>query len=446
MAKRRRRKKLPEPSVVQIEAMSHEGRGIAHIDGKTVFVFGALEGEEVRIQIRKSNRNFDEAVTLDVIQASAMRVKPKCDAFEVCGGCSLQHMDNDDQVVFKQQSLMEMLEHAGVDVGQVIPALRSNAWGYRRKARLGVKYVRKKGRVLVGFRERNTRYLADMSRCEVLVPEVGHRLQTLAALIESLEAKESIPQIEVACDDDHLALVFRNLKDLSLEDAEKLIDFARSNGVWIQLQPGGPDSITNLYPDKQSLYFSPLENDDIKIRFRVVDFTQVNAGINQQMVKQALEFLDLNKHDRVLDLFCGLGNFSLPIARLCSTLTGVEGDPAMVARAKENALEHNIDNSDYFVADLTRPDPDTGWMKQQYDKILLDPPRSGALELVQIIARFRARIIVYVSCQPASLVRDSKIICDSGYRLSHFGVMDMFPQTAHVESMAVFQQERGHSN
>ncbi len=446
MSRRRRRRQLPEPSVVHIEAMSHEGRGIAHIDGKTIFVFGALKDEEVRIQIRKTNRNYDQAVTLDVIQASAMRVQPKCDAFDVCGGCSLQHMKNDDQVAFKQQSLLEMLEHAGINVGQVIPALRSSAWGYRRKARLGVKYVRKKGRVLVGFRERNTPYLADMSRCEVLVPEVGHRLQALADLIESLEARESIPQIEVACDDDHVALVFRNLRDLSSEDTEKLIDFAKLNSFWIQLQPGGPDSITNLYPDKQSLYFSPLENDDIKIRFRVVDFTQVNAGINQQMVKQVLDFLDLNKQDRVLDLFCGLGNFSLPIARLCATLTAVEGDQAMVTRAKENALEHNIDNGDYFVADLTRPVPGTGWMKQQYDKILLDPPRSGALEIVQIISRFRAGIIVYVSCQPASLVRDSKIICDSGYRLTHFGVMDMFPQTAHVESMAVFEQARKHSN
>jgi len=446
MSKRRRRRKLPEPSVVHIEAMSHEGRGIAHIDGKTVFVFGALKGEEVRIQIHKANRNYDEAITLDVIQASAKRVQPKCDAFDVCGGCSLQHMDNDDQVVFKQQSLVEMMAHAGINVGQVIPALRSKAWGYRRKARLGVKYVHKKGRVLVGFRERNTRYLADMSRCEVLVPEVGHRLQALADLIESLEARESIPQIEVACDDHHVALVFRNLRDLSDTDTEKLIDFAKSNEFWIQLQPGGPDSITNLYPHKQPLYFSPLENDDIKIGFKVIDFTQVNAGINQQMVKQALDYLDLNKQDRVLDLFCGLGNFSLPMARLCSTVTGVEADLAMVTRAKQNALEHGIVNSDYFVADLTRLDPDTGWMKQQYDKILIDPPRSGALEIAKSIARFNARVLVYVSCQPSSLVRDSKIICDNGYRLTHLGIMDMFPQTAHVESMAIFEQQRGHSN
>ncbi len=446
MAPRRRRRKLPEPSIVQIEAMSHEGRGIAHIGGKTVFVFGALKGEEVRIQIQKTNRNYDQAITLDVIQASAKRVQPKCAAFEVCGGCSLQHMDNVDQVVFKQQSLLEMMEHARIDVGQVLPPLRSQAWGYRRKARLGVKYVRKKGRALVGFRERNTRYLADMSSCEVLVPEVGHRLHALASLIESLEARESIPQIEVASDDHHVALVFRNLRDLSDADTEKLIDFARDNEFWIQLQPGGPNSITNLYPPEQPLYFSPLENDDIKIGFKVIDFTQVNTGINQQMVKQVLSFLDLKCTDRVLDLFCGLGNFSLPIARRCSTLTGVEGDLAMVTRARQNALEHGIVNSDYFVADLTRLDPDAGWMKQQYDKILIDPPRSGALEIVNSIARFNARVLVYVSCQPSSLVRDSKIICDNGYRLSHLGIIDMFPQTAHVESMAVFEQSRGHSN
>ena len=288
MAKRSRRRQLPEPSVVHIEGMSHEGRGIAHIGGKTVFVFGALEGEEVRIQIRKTTRNYDEAITLDVIQASELRVKPKCDAFEVCGGCSLQHMDNDDQVALKQRSILEMMRHAGIKIEQVIPPLRSHPWGYRRKARLGVKFVRKKGRVLVGFRERNTPFLADMSRCEVLIPQVGSRLQDLAELIESLDTRETIPQVEVASDDSNIALVFRHLKPLSIDDRDKLINFASQNNFWIQLQPAGPDSIVNLYPEQQSLYFSPLQNDDIKICFEPVDFTQVNADINQQMVAQAL--------------------------------------------------------------------------------------------------------------------------------------------------------------
>ncbi len=439
MSKRRRRRQLPEPCVVDIEAMSHEGRGIAHIDGKTVFVFGALEGEEVRIQIRKTSRNYDEAITLDVIQPSELRITPKCEAFEVCGGCSLQHMDNDEQVAFKQRSLLEMMSHAGIEIEQVISPLRSQPWGYRRKARLGVKFVRKKGRVLVGFRERNTPYLADMSRCEVLIPQVGHRLQDLAELIASFDARETIPQIEVASDDSNVALVFRHLKPLSKNDNEKLTDFARANDIWIQLQPGGPDSIINLYPEEQALYFSPLSKGDIKIRFDPLDFTQVNAEINQQMVEQALHFLDLKNTDKVLDLFCGLGNFTLPIARRCSKVTGIEGDAPMVARAKQNALVQAIDNSDYFVADLSQPDPEVGWMRQQYDKILLDPPRLGAAEIARSIARFGAKTIVYISCQPASLVRDCKIICDNGYRLTHLGIMDMFPQTAHVESMAVFE-------
>ena len=440
MSKRRRRRQLPEPSQVHIEAMSHEGRGIAHIDGKIVFVFGALEGEEVRIQVRKISRNYDEAVTLDVIQPSDLLIKPKCEAFEVCGGCSLQHMDNDEQVAFKQRSLLEMMSHAGIEIEQVILPLRSHPWGYRRKARLGVKFVRKKGRVLVGFRERNTPYLADMSRCEVLIPQVGRRLQDLAGLIASLDARETIPQIEVASDDTNVGLVFRHLKPLSKDDSEKLIDFAKANDIWIQLQPGGPDSIINLYPEQQVLYFTPLANDDIKIRFDPVDFTQVNAEINQQMVEQALHFLDLKKTDKVLDLFCGLGNFTLPIARRCSKVTGIEGDAPMVSRAKQNALAHAIDNSEYFVADLSHPDPEVGWMRRQYDKILLDPPRLGAAEIAQSIARFGAKTIVYISCQPASLVRDSKFICDNGYRLRYLGIMDMFPQTAHVESMAVFER------
>jgi 23S rRNA (uracil1939-C5)-methyltransferase len=335
-----------------------------------------------------------------------------------------------------------MLHHAGIEIGEVIPPLRSHPWGYRRKARLGVKFVRKKGRVLVGFRERDTSFLADMSRCEVLIPQVGHHLRDLAHLIESLEARETIPQIEVASDDSHIALVFRHLRPLSKDDREKLVDFARHNDVWVQLQPGGPDNIVNLYPQQQPLQFAPLQNEDININFDAVDFTQVNAEINQQMVAQALHYLDLNEEDRVLDLFCGLGNFSLPMARRCLKVTGIEGDTPMVGRAKQNALDHAINNSEYFVADLSHPDPDIGWMRQQYDKILLDPPRLGALEMAQVISRFGAEIIVYISCQPASLVRDSKIICDIGYRCTHLGIMDMFPQTAHVESMAVFKRAK----
>ncbi len=438
MARRRRRSQPTEPVTLRIDAMSHEGRGIANINGKTVFVFGALKGELVKAQIQKTSQKFDQATTIEVLEPAAQRVQPRCEAFERCGGCSLQHLDNDDQVDFKQQTLVDMMQHAGLKASQVLPPLRSKPWGYRRKARLGVKYVRKKGRVLVGFRERNASFLADMSSCEVLIPEVGHQLQNLAALIEQLDARESIPQIEVAADDERVILLFRHLKELSMSDTQKLTDFARQTGFNLQLQPKGPDSITNLFPEYQPLHFSPLPEENIKINFTAVDFVQVNNDINQQMVAQALKFLQLEPKDHVLDLFCGLGNFTLAMARRCEQVTGVEGDMAMVQRAKNNAGENNIENTEYYSADLTQIDNDWPWMRQKFDKILLDPPRSGAMEIAEQIKRFEASIIVYVSCQPASLVRDSSIICDNGYKLTHFGVMDMFPQTAHVESMAVF--------
>jgi len=440
MARRRRRAPLPEPVTLNIEAMSHEGRGIANINGKTVFVFGALKGETVTAQIQKTSRKFDEAYTLEVLEASPQRVNAKCAAFERCGGCSLQHLENDDQIDLKQNSLLEMMQHAGVKTGQIMPPLRSKSWGYRRKARLGVKYVRKKGRVLVGFRERNASFLADMTHCEVLIPEVGHRLQDLANLIEQLDARESIPQIEVAADDERVVLVFRHLQELSQADREKLIDFAGEFNFSIQLQAKGPDSIQTLYPQEQSLKFAPLPDNEVHINFSAVDFVQVNNDINQQMVAQALEHLQLQVEDRVLDLFCGLGNFTLPMANRCASVTGVEGDLAMVQRANESAVTNNIHNTEYYAADLSQVDFDRPWMKQKFDKILLDPPRSGAMEIAENIKRFAADTIVYISCQASSLVRDSQIICANGYEISHLGVMDMFPQTAHVESMAVFKR------
>ncbi len=441
--KRSRRTRQSEPREVTIEAMSHEGRGIAHVNGKTVFVFGALLGERVLIQVRQSNRNFDQAITLEVLEASPQRIEPRCAAFQTCGGCSLQHLANDDQLALKQQSLLDMMAHAKVDIGQVIPALRADQWGYRKKARLGVKYVPAKERVLVGFRERSTSFIADMMRCEVLIPQVGHRLELLSQLIGQLEAHAQIPQIEVAADDSQVLLVFRHLQALSEQDQNLLIEFARAHDFLIQLQPGGPATVHNLYPQQQSLGFDPSGDGSLKIGFGALDFVQVNTAINQKMVAQALELLDLQPQDRVLDLFCGLGNFTLPMARKCARVTGIEVDTAMVDRARESALANNIHNTEYHAVDLTCPETGFAWMQQEYDKILLDPPRSGALEMAELIGKFKASRIVYVSCQPSSLVRDAAIICDQGYQMTHLGIMDMFPQTAHVESMAVFQQKPG---
>lgn len=440
MSRRGRRKKLPDPLTVTIDAISHEGRGIAHVDGKTVFVFGALKDEKLLVQIQKRSSSYDQATTLEVLEPSPARITPRCEAFQVCGGCSLQHLGGDDQVALKQQALLDMMTHAGLTAGKILPPLRSEPWGYRKKARLGVKYVAKKERVLVGFRERNSPFIADMRRCEVLLPEVGQQLELLSQMIGKLEARAQIPQIEVAADANHVQLVLRHLQPLSEHDRELLVAFAKTHRFLVQLQPGGPDTVHNLFPEEQTLYLDPVGDGSIRIGFGALDFVQVNSEVNRQMVHQALQLLDLQSEERVLDLFCGLGNFTLPMATRCAQVTGVEVDTAMVARARESAAQNAVSNTDYHSVDLTQADPEVDWMRREYDKILLDPPRSGALEIAQLIGRFKARRIVYVSCQPSSLVRDAAIICGQGYAMTHLGVMDMFPQTAHVESMAVFER------
>jgi 23S rRNA (uracil1939-C5)-methyltransferase len=441
MGRRQRRQARPDPFEVTIEGLSHEGRGIAHHNGKTVFVFAALPGERALIQIDKSTSKYAEASIVELIEPSAQRIEPRCPHFNLCGGCSMQHVDSATQIAFKQQSVLDMLSHAGIQPGEIMQPLRSPAWGYRRKARLGVKFVIKKQRLLIGFRERNKPYLADMQACHVLVEQVGLHLTDLMQLIEGMDARDKIAQIEVAADDAHTVLVFRHLEPLSDADTERLTAFAQDSGLWVQLQAKGPDSMTPLYPEQQLLYFSPLADSDIRIAFGAADFAQVNNTINQAMVQQALDQLDLQPDDRVLDLFCGLGNFTLPMARLALSVTGVEGDPAMVERAKHSALANGIDNTEYHCADLSQQDLYAAWLDEAYDKVLLDPPRSGAYEIMPRIARLGADTIVYVSCQPSSLVRDARVLVDAGYALARFCIMDMFPQTAHVESMAVFRRK-----
>ena len=440
MARRKRNRQLPEPFEVTIEGLSHEGRGICHHNGKVVFVFAALPGERVRVQVTKTTKKFSEANVVEVLEGSPRRITPQCPHFSVCGGCSMQHVAADYQIELKQQAILDMMRHPGIEPGEVIKPLTASPWGYRRKARLGVKYVHKKERLLIGFRERNKPYLADMQSCHVLVEQVGMELPRLMELVSGLDARETIAQIEVAADDEHTMLVFRHLQPLSAADLESLEAFARSTGLWVQLQPGGTDTIRPLYPEQQSLYFKPLAGGDIRIEFAASDFAQVNNEINQQMVSQALDFLDLQPEDRVLDLFCGLGNFTLPIAQRAAHVTGVEGSDVMVERARDNARQHGIDNTDYRVADLSQAEQVKALSVQAYDKILLDPPRSGAFEVVSQITQMQANTIVYVSCQPSSLVRDAGVLCEAGYRLTRLGLMDMFPQTAHVESMAVFER------
>lgn len=439
MARRNKRPSLAEPFDVTIESMSHEGRGISHVKGKTVFVFGALVDEEVKIQIVKSNKKFDEAKVVAVIKPSATRIKAKCDYFGVCGGCSMQHLSNADQLDLKQSAVLEMARHAALGNFEVIPPLLGGSWQYRQKARLGVKFVIKKDKVLVGFREKDSSFLMDMDHCEILHSKVASHILALKNLIETLDAKSTIPQIEVAADDSHVTLVFRHLEDLSEQDKNRLTRFAQATDFHLQLQPQGPDSIVNLFPAKQQLLLK-LDK-DISIEFKATDFTQVNADMNRAMIQQALSFMDLKTDEKVLDLFCGLGNFSLPMAKRCAHLTGIEGSHIMAKRAEENALKLGFNNCLFYAADLTQPPDNAPWSKQTYDKILLDPPRTGAMELIKNIDRFKAKRIVYISCRATTLIRDAAILVRKGYKLRHLGVMDMFPQTAHVESMAVFESK-----
>jgi 23S rRNA (uracil1939-C5)-methyltransferase len=429
------------PVEADIDDLSHDGRGVAHVGGKAVFVAGALPGERVRLRYTGRHRHHDEAAVAAVVRASADRVAPACAHFGTCGGCALQHLSSAAQIAAKQRVLLENLERIGkVRPRTVLPPLTDAPWGYRRKARLGVKYVEKKGRVLVGFREADGRYIADIERCHVLHPAVGERIGALAALIGSLDARRSIPQIEVAAGDDLVALVFRHLHPLSEADRAALAAFGREQGLGVYLQPGGIDSVAPLWPPDARLAFA-LPAYGVELEFRPLDFIQVNGGMNRRMIDHALALLDPQPGERILDLFCGLGNFTLPLARRGAAVSGVEGEAGLVSRAQENARRNNVDNAAFFAADLALDQSAAPWARQPYAKILLDPPRSGAAAVLEYLPRREARRIVYVSCHPGSLARDAGILVERhGFELVSAGAMDMFPHTAHVESIALFER------
>lgn len=441
--RRRRVRKLPDsPVECVIEGLSTEGRGLTHINDKAVFVDGALPGETVNIEYTASTSKYDEAKVLDVIKASADRVTPPCQHADICGGCSLQHLDTQKQIENKQAALIESLEYIGkVKAGAILPAITGPTVGYRYKARLGVRYVAKKERVLVGFREKRSNFLALIDQCEVLHTRVGHKLSALAALIFGMDAREHIPQIEVAIDDANVVLVFRHLEPLSESDLSKLVDFAKLEGFIIMLQPGGPKTVENLWPaDFESLSYK-LEDQNIQFKFEANDFTQVNPKINQKMINRVLELLDIQENEKVLDLFCGLGNFTLPLAQQGAHVVGIEGSQELVNKAITNAELNNISNIEFHAVDLSAKLEGQRWLNATYDKILLDPPRSGAMEMIHHLGKLGASRIVYVSCQPTTLARDAGVLVnDYGYKLLSAGVMDMFPHTAHVESIAVFEK------
>lgn len=439
------RHRKPSPAALPVELdivdLIADGRGVARLDGKTVFVAGALKGERVQARISARHAQFDEAETLTVVTAAAERVVPACAHFGVCGGCVLQHLDPAAQIEAKQKVLLDNLQRiGGVTPQTVLPPLVGSPWGYRRRGRLSVRHVAKKGRTLVGFRERNGRYVADIQSCAVLHPAVGQRIAAITALVESLQARESIPQIEFAVADRVTVLVFRHLEALSAADVGRLTAFAQSEGIAVMLQPGGNDSVHALWPEAVDLDYAIPEY-DLRLAFRPLDFIQVNGAMNLRMIDLALGLLDPRASDDVLDLFSGLGNFTLPLARRAHSVVGVEGEHGLVERARENARANGLSTAEFFVADLSQSQRDAAWAGRTYHKLLLDPARAGADQVLAWLPLVKIERIVYVSCHPGTLARDAGLLVHQhGFRLVAAGVMDMFPHTAHVESIAVFER------
>lgn len=440
--RRRRSPRLPEETVqVEIESLSAEGRGVAHIDDRIVFIDQALAGEIVKFKYTRLNKNIAEGCVVEVLKASSDRVEPKCSAFEMCGGCSLQHMDASRQLELKQRTFLDHLEHIGnVKSENILSPLTGSLWGYRNKARLGVRYVRKKDQVMVGFRERASSFITDTQQCEILHPDIGYLITELSECIGRMQKKERIPQIEVAIGDNQAVLVFRHLDPLPEADRAILCELGIKHNLVIYLQAGSPEELEALYPPQPGDLFYEIPAYDVRVEFQPSDFTQVNPEINRSMLIRAIDFLQLDKNDQVLDLFCGLGNFSLPMARQCGQVTAVEGSQAMVVKARENAVKNNIANIEFHMADLYSEEIKLApWLNKKYNKILLDPPRSGADAVIRYLGRMGAERIVYVSCHPATLARDAGVLVNElGYRLTDAGIMDMFPHTRHVESIAVF--------
>lgn len=428
---RARNAPMPAPdTAVEITALSHDGRGIARLGGKAMFIEDALPGESVRFRIHRRRREYDEAQATEVLQASPQRVEPRCKHFGVCGGCALQHLAPTAQVAAKQQTLLDNLERiGGVKPGRVASPLLGPVWGYRRRARLSA-YRDHSGKVLVGFTERHRHRVTDIWQCHVLDPKVGGLIDSLSELLSGLSIPDKIPQLEVAVGDDATVLVMRVMADPSDADRVQLAAFGERHGLRIILQ--GEGALPELH------YSLPAA--DVEIAFQPADFIQVNGEMNRHLVQLAVDALDPQPDEDVLDLFSGLGNFTLPLARRARSAVGVESETGLVTRAKQNAASNGLANAVFETANLFDEKQHGQWAKRRYARILLDPPRAGAREVIAHFPRLEARRIVYVSCHPATLARDAKLLAEQGWRLTQAGVLDMFPHTAHVESMAVFDR------
>ena len=439
---RKRRRKLPaEPVLAEMTDLAHDGRGVGRVDEKAIFVHGALPGETVQVRLTGRNRRFDEGVCVRVETASDDRIEPACPWFEQCGGCALQHLAHDAQLTFKHKRLVDNLARIGeVEPEEWLAPLSSEPWFYRRRSRLSARYVAGKGRVLVGFREKQGRFVADVGHCRVLHPDFSNRLETLSALIGGLSVADAVPQIETASGDRGSAIVIRHLRALTSDDLMALKRWSDQEGIAVYLQPKGPETVYRLWPENHQLEYD-LEDFDLTLQFHPQHFIQVNGPLNRKLIQQALELLAPAPEERVLDLFCGLGNFTLPLARKAGSVLGVEGSPELIDAARVNAAGNGLSNVDFDVADLAADVSDRPWYRAGFEAALLDPPRSGALEVLPMVAGSGARRLVYVSCNPATLARDAGVLVrEHGFRLSRAGIADMFPHTAHVESIALFER------
>ncbi len=428
---------------LQVEALDQEGRGIGHVDGKVIFIEGALTGETVTYVPYRRKPNYELAKVETVITASPERVTPRCAYFGICGGCSMQHLDARTQVAAKQRVLEDNLAHIGkVRAGVILPAIVGVPWGYRYRARFSVRDVAKKGGILVGFHEKRSSYVADMQSCEVLPPRISELLPLLRELVEGLSIRQRLPQIELAIGADVDALVLRILEPLSDADGARLRAFADLHHVQFFLQTAGPETALPFYPPHSGLLHYLLREFDLKIFFLPTEFTQVNHAVNTVLVRRAIGLLQPQPGERIADLFCGLGNFSLAIARCGADVFGIEGDRRLVERARANAVVNGLaERSRFDKQDLFKIDAAMVASWGHFDRMLIDPPRDGAMELVKSLPADGPRRIVYVSCNPATLARDAEVLVNvHGYTLSAAGVVNMFPHTAHVESIAVFDR------
>ena len=434
---------MTSPRTARIESLEHEGRGVTHVDGKTIFVDGALTGEVVEYASYRKKPSYELAQTVKVIEASSQRVTPRCRWFGICGGCSMQHLDAPAQAAVKQRVLEDALWHiARVRAEALFPAIHGSPWGYRFRARVSVRLVPKKGGVLVGFHERRSSYVADMTSCEVLPHHVSVLLPRLRELVSAMSRPDRMPQIEVALGDASTALVLRHLEALTDADYTLMREFAAQYGVDWWLQAAGPDSVVPLEAASAGRLWYALPEFGIRMGFRPTEFTQVNFGINRMLIRRAMMLLDPVPGERVADMFCGLGNFTLPIARLGADVVGVEGSRALPARAEENARENGLaERTEFRVANLFEMTSEQLRALGRLDKMLIDPPREGAIELVKSFDEQAPSRIVYVSCNPATLARDAAVLVhEKGYVLRGAGIANMFPQTSHVESIALFER------